>query len=449
MDPRPRRRGEPPALAAVHRDDRPGPARRRDGHPVEEMGGSPVRPVRVLHEHDHPLGQQASGQLDERVGNTVGPELGFDAVGLRCRGNVHLGDVRKQGGKGQQVRRGLFERVEQGAPHLLRHATGDTEQRPDGVPQDPVGARRTVGLGAQHDPVVGCNGLQHLLCQPGLAQAGGPLDRQHASGSAQCLVDDLPCSRELLVPSEHRQPARRHRLPRSDLLSDGVDRQRDRLALHREGAGRCHREPRVRLLQDGRVGVDGTEGSGRHDPSRGVRRVPHGGVGGTLVDADLGSEDVAPVHAQLQRERQAGVRDAAQRPQHATLVVLARDRDTRPEEELAAVGVDVRGEQGDALHVERLLDAGDELVQRVAEGLVPLLVEDRVRPREADERDGGHPVFGVRRAGGEVLAELDRKERSEQAVVPRRYRRVGRGARVDSTATQQQLAVGTGAGGPG
>ena len=189
------------------------------------------------------------------------------------------------------------------------------------------------------------------------------------------------------------------------------------------------------------MGVDDPLRCGRHDPGRRVRRVAHGGVGGSLGDAHLGGEDVTAVDAELQRQGQAGIRDVAQRAHHAPLVVLLGHRHARAEEELAAVGVDVRGEQRDALGVEGLLHPADEGVQRAAERLGALLREDGVGAREADEADRRDAVLRVGWPGSEVGAELDREERVQEGVAAggNGSRRTGRG--VGGPPPQEQLPV--------
>ena len=94
--------------------------------------------------------------------------------------------------------------------------------------------------------------------------------------------------------------------------------------------------------------------------------------------------------------------------QHPALVVLAGGRDAGGQDELAAVLVDVGGEEGDQLLVHRGLDDGDEAVECGGGRVRPFLLHDPVDAREAHEADGGGPVLGLHRAVAEVGAQAHR-----------------------------------------
>ncbi len=96
-----------------------------------------------------------------------------------------------------------------------------------------------------------------------------------------------------------------------------------------------------------------------------------------MVRPTSADEHVSTVDADLHRERWIGVDEPPQGPQHPALVVLARLRHSRSEEELAAVAVQVGGEQGHSLAIEA--------------GLCPLESSRarRRRPRRAPGRRAG------------------------------------------------------------
>jgi hypothetical protein len=121
----------------------------------------------------------------------------------------------------------------------------------------------------------------------------------------------------------------------AELLPDRVDRHRDGLALHGERPGGRGAEQGAGLLDDGRVGEQHAVRGLRHDPRRGVGGVAHRGVRRACEGTDLGREDVAPVDADLHRERRADVEDVAHRAQHPALVVLPRAGHARTHEQLA------------------------------------------------------------------------------------------------------------------
>ncbi len=103
-------------------------------------------------------------------------------------------------------------------------------------------------------------------------------------------------------------------------------------------------------------------------------------------------------------------------------------RHARAEEELAAVGVEVGGQQGDALGLERLLDGADDRVQPLGQGLRALLCENGVGAGEPHEARWWRPGA-----------------RGPAAPVPRTRRgRSGRGSRIRCSASG-----GTDAGRPG
>jgi len=102
---------------------------------------------------------------------------------------------------------------------------------------------------------------------------------------------------------------------------------------------------------------------------------------------------VAAVHPELKGQRQVGVGDPAQCPQHPPLVVLAGMRHAGAQEELAAVAVDVGREEGHALVCEDGLERGERRSERLGDRVRTLLVQQRVGSGEANEGDAGDAVL--------------------------------------------------------
>ena len=71
---------------------------------------------------------------------------------------------------------------------------------------------------------------------------------------------------------------------------------------------------------------------------------------------DVAGENRAAMDADADRDRQVGIDDRAQREQHALLVVAGRSGRAGGQDQLAAVGVDVGGEERDLLRLGRRLD---------------------------------------------------------------------------------------------
>jgi hypothetical protein len=131
---------------------------------------------------------------------------------------------------------------------------------------------------------------------------------------------------------------------------------------------------------------------------------------------------VPTVDAELEGEGERGIRDASERTQHPALVVLLGGGHAGPQEELAAVAVDVGREQRHALRLKCLLDPRHEGVEALAEHLVPLVAQDRVGPREADERDRRDAVLRVRWARCEVLPKGHGEKGAQEGLIGVRHR---------------------------
>ena len=111
------------------------------------------------------------------------------------------------------------------------------------------------------------------------------------------------------------------------------------------------------------------------------------------------------------------------------------------EEELAAVAVEVGGQQADRLGGQRLLDQADGPVQRLGQDVRARARQQGVGAGELDERDAGDPVLGVGDARVEVLAQLVREQPADPLAVDVREDELVAGRRVRRAPAQQQLAV--------
>ncbi len=102
----------------------------------------------------------------------------------------------------------------------------------------------------------------------------------------------------------------------------------------------------------------------RHQPCREVHRVAHDRVRASVGRTDVAGEHGATVHADVDRKRQAALHDRAQREQHALLVVAGDLRRAGGQDQLAAVDVDVGGEERDVLRLGGALDDRQQLLKR-------------------------------------------------------------------------------------
>ena len=107
--------------------------------------------------------------------------------------------------------------------------------------------------------------------------------------------------------------------------------------------------------------------------------------------------------------------DRTGRPQHAFLVVAERDRRTRRQDDLSAVGVHVAREP---VHAELALGGCDtfcERLQPVVQRVGTVAFEQRVGVRELDERGGDAAVL-ARRAREDLLPLDRRNERRDTGI---------------------------------
>ncbi len=180
------------------------------------------------------------------------------------------------------------------------------------------------------------------------------------------------------------------------------------LALDRERLELDGLEHGRRSVEHGRGGVELTRRGRGHQPGREVHRVAHDGVGGAEGRADLTGEDMASVDADLDREGGRGIDDGPQGPQHPPLVLLHRDRHTGGQDELSAVGVDVRGEEADPLALGRVLHDPGHLVEGGGHRIGPEPIVELVDPLVLHEGHDADAVFGLDLTGLQVAAQADR-----------------------------------------
>ena len=105
------------------------------------------------------------------------------------------------------------------------------------------------------------------------------------------------------------------------------------------------------------------------------------------------------------------VGDRAQGAEQPALVVGLGPRHAADQDDLAAVLVDVAGQEGHAGIVGRDLHGAHDRVQGVGHRVGPARREQRVDPAEPDERHGGDPVLELDLARPQVLAEDGRQAR--------------------------------------
>jgi hypothetical protein len=380
-------------------EEQPGAFVARAGDSPEQVGRGLVRPLGVIEDEDQPAGMRGCEQSNHGVGHAVRTEARCDGADFGGGLDVDVGDVAQQGEPGLQAgvraSRPPLERLAHlGGPPAL-HA----EQRADGVAKDPVGAARAVELCAERDHERGIEVRGGLAKQAGLAQAHGPDDRSYAPFPRTRPLDGPRERPELRVPGDQRQLSPPVLGARAELAPDRVEDLRGLLALEREGARRLGFEERAGVVEHGGVGVDRAGRGHAADARRGIGGVAHRRVGGAACRPHLGGEDVTPVDPELQRQREVRVCDQTQRPEHESLVVLAGPGDAGAQEELAAVAVDVDGEQGHTLVLQGLLHRAERRVERLGDDVGALVLQERIRAGEAGEGDAGWRAAAASAAG--------------------------------------------------
>ncbi len=348
-----------------------------------------------------------SDQSGQRGAASLGSEAGLQRGHFRRRLRIDLqrfADERRP----RQLRRIRFGDAIQQRVGGIAIARVDREQPAQRVARQAERRVRTVRFRAQrHDAILRqqCDCFAQQACFP---DAGVADDRQHRATPFVDRVDRIAQQSEFVGAADERVDLQTLTAPRSDLRADVVHEHRCFLALERERSDGADVEQRERLVEHGRVRIDRARRRLRGNARGGVRGIAHRRVRRAGGRTDLGCERVSAIHADLQRQRQPRVGDAAQRAQHHAFVVFVGERHAGAYEEFAAIAVDVDREQRHALGVETVLHRADGDLQRLCEFVSAMLLQKSIGAGETDEGDANHPMFGfgcVR----EVFAELLRK----------------------------------------
>ena len=243
-------------------------------------------------------------------------------------------------------------------------------------------------------------GAHRLGDEPRLAEPGGPDDGHDATLAPHDRVDVADEPREFCLATEQRERVTGGNLPRTEFLTDAVDDLWLRLPLEDERTLGCRVVERSGVFEDRRMGVNDAGAGGDHDPRGGVDGVAHDREDGLIRCAEFTGEDVAAMDPDVQREWCSGIDDRPSCPQHATLVVLTRERHTGAAEQLAAVRVDVHVQQRDVLGFERPQRRGQRVVERFRERVRTVPLEPLIGALELEE---GHRRDPVDRVGRSVL----------------------------------------------
>ena len=321
----------------------------------------------------------------------------------------------------RRVARDLHHLAQQVAPHRVRRGRG-------------------VGLAGVVDLLEADGGIAGRLEQTGLAHARLSRDLDQMPRTRAHAAQDLADDAELVVAAGQRELLQRHR-PRARALRTAERPRVDGLglALDRERLDFDRFEQRVRALEHRlrRVGPAGLR-LGHHTRGE-VHRVAHHRERAAVGGADVAGEHRAAVDADLHRQRQLGVEDAPHREQHALLVVARDLGRAGGEYQLAAVAVEVGGEQRHVLRFGGHLHHVHQLVQRVRGGIDALLGDQCVDALVAQEGDRHRPVF--RRAGAREHVAAHRRRQAVREPVgghvrarhQRQRRHIARGGRQESS----------------
>ena len=211
-----------------------------------------------------------------------------------------------------------------------------------------------------------------------------------AAGERQALCRDLPRLRALRAPDR----------PRLDRLGFALHRERlelGRLEVRRgsiEHVGRSVNVPHLRL---------------GHQPRSHVHRVTHDRVGAAILRTDVAREHGTAMDADPDGKRQLARDDLREREQHPLFVVASDLRCTAGQDELAAVRIDVGGEERHALLLDRGLDESHQSMQGFGRRLRTALVDQRVGTLEADECNRDRTMLGRSAAAQHVRANRGRQ----------------------------------------
>ncbi len=245
------------------------------------------------------------------------------------------------------------------------------------------------------------------LHQPGLADPGRSDDRHHGTAPGVAQLDRVDDRIDLVTATDEVEFVASGRTARPDLRPDRVGLDRVGLAFDVERFERLGDEQGAGAVECIGAAVEVARWSGRHQPRRQIDGVAHHREGGPVLGADLTGEHVAAVDADLDGELRVGVDDAPHGAQHASVVVVLGGGNTGGEDQLAAVLVEVGGEQRDARLVDRRLGDRHDLVERGRHAVGPGRFQQRIDTLELDESDRCDTMLGLGRTCRQVVAEHD------------------------------------------
>ena len=446
-------RQQPGAGVAARDGQQPGRGGRGGRHGTQQTRRCGIHRVPVLDlDHRRPR-QRGAEEVDDQLVQLDPAELLVELRDLARRRHVDPERDREQrqprlehrGGaadRGPQPRGyELVVRVDRDAQHLAQQLAGRA-----------VGCRGGVRLAGRVEPAEVARTAAQLLEQPALAEAGLAHDLHDAPAALAYGRERSLEGVELAAPAREREAAvGQQRLPAAAAgrRTDGERLDRPCLSLDAERGHARHREPRCRAVEHPLRRVQLAVGRGGHQPGREVDRVAHHGVSAAIRRSDVAREHGAAVHADLHGQRPAAVEDLPEREQHAPVVVVRGDRCAGGQEQLAAVRVHVRAEQADAVPRACVGGPGDELIERVRDGLRTGPLHQAVDAAEAEEGDRHQPVLRCAGAGPQMRSEL-RRERRLQAIARRVPGSLGRGiAGTGRRAAEQPSWAGRGPGASG
>ena len=369
--------GREAALARPpRRAGEPRPRRKLRAEVAKELGGRVVHPVDVVEDDQRRRVEQVPEQRAHDAVQPRAPERGIEVVDLGRRLDLDVERRREQRRPGDELLVDRREAVgEHGAVVLAAAVQLDVEERAEERTERVVGRRRLVLLAAQRDlPHVGAV-LAQLLREPRLPDPGSPtsstiVPKPMRTGATDAAED---CALPLAVDERAASPSSALGSPRASAESSPSTNACTGSLFPFTGNGSSSvasktAPPRANAAADDPDLVFSRAG---HEARRERRRVAEHGVRPAEARADLAREDASLAHADVHRERKAGVDDRPHRAQHPLLVVAERLRRSGDEDDPTAVAVDVALEERHAVLVRGGLDRADERIERIGGGLGP------------------------------------------------------------------------------